>query len=233
MYEWINTRQCLVYINNLSSFEDPKKILRVVWFTCKELNRFIEEVNFDEEELTKLKDDRFKLMDKIRGFRKNIREINTSMNSTRNLIQLMDDELKSMLENETNEIISSNISLFEDWWKENIETTFDDRTVISTDLWTNFKQENKVIMREMDISGDKFKQYIKSKIPISNIILRSKNVNCAFEIKGIKLKNIVKEVLTNNMNENIIMNLDLEPIENPKAKKIVKPKLKKDNLDES
>jgi len=233
MYEWINTRQCLVYINNLSSFEDPKKILRVVWFTCKELNRFIEEVNFDEEELTKLKDDRFKLMDKIRGFRKNIREINTSMNSTRNLIQLMDDELKSMLENETNEIISSNISLFEDWWKENIEITFDDRTVISTDLWTNFKQENKVIMREMDISGDKFKQYIKSKIPISNIILRSKNVNCAFEIKGIKLKNIVKEVLTNNMNENIIMNLDLEPIESPKAKKIIKPKLKKDNLDES
>ena len=34
MYDWINTKQCIVYINNLSSFEDPKKILRIVWFTC-------------------------------------------------------------------------------------------------------------------------------------------------------------------------------------------------------
>ena len=25
MYEWVNTSQCIVYINNLSSFEDPKK----------------------------------------------------------------------------------------------------------------------------------------------------------------------------------------------------------------
>ena len=77
MYDWINTKQCIVYINNLSSFEDPKKILRIVWFTCKELYDMTKDVNFDEEELTKLKDDRFKMMDKIRVFRKNIREINT------------------------------------------------------------------------------------------------------------------------------------------------------------
>jgi hypothetical protein len=61
MYDWINTKQCIVYINNLSSFEDPKKILRIVWFTCKELYDMTKDVNFDEEELTKLKDDRFKM----------------------------------------------------------------------------------------------------------------------------------------------------------------------------
>jgi hypothetical protein len=51
MYEWINTKQCLVYINNLTSFEDPAKILRIVWFTCNELSKITREVNYDEEEL--------------------------------------------------------------------------------------------------------------------------------------------------------------------------------------
>jgi len=67
MYEWINTTQCIVYINNLSSFEDPKKILRIVWFTCKELYKLIEDVNFDETELTELREKNFKMMDNVKG----------------------------------------------------------------------------------------------------------------------------------------------------------------------
>jgi hypothetical protein len=174
MYEWINTTQCVVYINNLSSFEDPKKILRIVWFTCKELYKLIEDVDQDENELTDLKEKNFKLMDKVKNIRKTIREINTSMNATRNLIQVMDDELRGILEAETNEIVTSNISLFDDWWEVNIETTNDETLLASTDLWTKFKQENKLMINEMNISGDKFKQYIKSKVPLSSIILRSK-----------------------------------------------------------
>jgi len=193
MYEWINTTQCLVYINNLSSFEDPKKILRIVWFTCKELYKLIEDVDKDENNITELKEKNFKLIDKIKNTRKTIREINTSMNTTRNLIQIMDDDLRGLLENETNEIVLSNISLFDDWWGENIEMTNDEILVTSTELWTRFKQENKLIINEMNISGDKFKQYIKSKVPSSCIILRNKNVNAAFDIKGIKLKNTFGE----------------------------------------
>jgi hypothetical protein len=220
MYEWINTKQCLVYINNLSSFEDPKKILRIVWFTCKELYKMTQDVNFDEEELTKLKDDRFKLMDKIRGFRKNIREINTSMNATRNLVQLMDDELKSMLENETDEIVSSNISLFDDWWKENIEITEEDVEISSTELWTKFKQDNRSIINDMEISGDKFKQYLKSKMPNTSINLRNKNANSAFDLRGIKFKS-----LENNVIETEKIELELnEEIVNSKKKKIIKTK---------
>jgi len=187
MYDWINTKQCIVYINNLSSFEDPKKILRIVWFTCKELYDMTKDVNFDEEELTKLKDDRFKMMDKIRVFRKNIREINTSMNATRNLIQVMDDELKTMLDNETNEIVSSNFSLFDDWWNENVIVTNDDSIVVSTDLWFRFKQENKDIIKDFEITPDKFRQFVKSKVSMSCITVKNKNVNSAFDIKGIKL----------------------------------------------
>jgi hypothetical protein len=217
MYEWINTRQCLVYINNLCSFEDPKKILRIVWFTCKELYDMTKEVNYDEEEITKLKDDRFKMMDKIRNLRKNIREINTSMNATKNLIQVMDDELRAMLENETNDIVMSNISLFDDWWESNIEIVSEDITTSSTDLWTRFKQENKCVLNEMNISGDKFKQYLKTKVPSTAILLRSKNANAAFDIKGIQLKEQeekeIEEKLDVELNEEIV-----------KKKKVIKKK---------
>jgi hypothetical protein len=208
MYEWINTTQCIVYINNLSSFEDPKKILRIVWFTCKELYKLIEDVNFDETELTDLREKNFKMMDKLRGIRKTIREINTSMNATRNLIQVMDDELRGILETETNEIVASNFSLFDDWWGHNIETTNDEIFVASTDLWTRFKQENKSMINELDITGDKFKQYIKSKVPLSSIILRSKNANSAFDIKGLRLReyvtNVVEEKIDVELNEDVL-----------------------------
>ncbi len=214
MYEWINTTQCLVYINNLSSFEDPAKILRIVWFTCKELYKMIEDVNYDEEELIQLKDDKFKMMDKIRNLRKNIREINTSINTTKNLIQVMDDELKGMLENETNELVNSNISLFDDWWEENIEITSSEVQTSSTDLWTKFKQDNKLLINEMNITGDNFKQYLKSKVPMSGIILRNKNANSAFDVKGIQLKvienkvmeklTVIKEKMDLELNEDVI-----------------------------
>ena len=212
MYEWINTTQCLVYINNLSSFEDPAKILRIVWFTCKELYKMIEDVKYDEEDVTQLKDDKFKMMDKIRNIRKNIREINTSMNTTRNLIQVMDDELKSMLENETNELVHSNISLFDDWWEENIEITSEEVQTSSTDLWTKFKQDNKLLINEMNITGDNFKQYLKSKVPMSGIILRNKNANSAFDVKGIKLKSAENKVET----EKIEIELNEEILKKPK-----------------
>lgn len=209
MYEWINTTQCIVYINNLSGFEDPKKILRIVWFTCKELYKLIEDVNYDESELSELKEKNFKLMDKVKNIRKTIREINTSMNATRNLIQVMDDELRGILESETCELITSNLSLFDDWWEQNIEMTNDESTVVSTDLWSNFKQENKLMIKEMDISGEKFKQYIKSKVPLSCLILRSKNVNSAFDIKGIKLKTVenamVEEKIVLELNEEAVL----------------------------
>ena len=222
MYEWINTTQCIVYINNLSSFEDPKKILRIVWFTCKELYKLIEDVNFDETELTELREKNFKLMDKIKNIRKTVREINTSMNATRNLIQVMDDELRGILEAETKDIVASNISLFDDWWEENIETTTEENMLSSTDLWTKFKQENKLVISEMDITGDKFKNYLKSKVSLSSIILRNKNANSAFDIKGLKLKvfeNVVEET------EKIELELNEEAV---KKKKVTK-KLYKDN----
>jgi hypothetical protein len=94
-------------------------------------------------------------------------------------------------------IVASNFSLFDDWWELNLEVTNDESLVASTDLWTRFKQENKLMISEMNITGDKFKQYIKTKVPLSSIILRNKNANSAFDVKGLKMsepKEVVVEI---------------------------------------
>lgn len=188
MYEWINTSQCVVYINQLSYFEDPKKILRIVWFTCKELYKMIEDVTMDITELTTLREKQFKTQDKIKDIRKSIRELNTNMNTSKNIIQTMDNQLKDMIETYTDSILNSNFSLFDEWWKEKLETTNEEITVLSTDIWLRFKQDNKDIIKELDLSVEKFRQYVKSKIPFSSLVLKNKNINSAFEIKGIRFK---------------------------------------------
>lgn len=197
MYEWINTKQCIVYINNLLEHEDPRKLLRVVWFTCKELYKFVEEVNVDNEELQELKDEKFKLMDRIRNMRKIMREINTTLNTTRNMLQLIDDEFKDLLASETEGIVESNYGIFDEWWDSNIELTNEDEKLLSTDLWFKFKQNNKSSMKEFDITTEKFRQFLKTKLPMTSIVLKSKNSNSAFEIKGIKWKYVEEKKLNN------------------------------------
>ena len=190
MYEWINTTQCMVYINNLCLFEDPKKILRIVWYTCKELYKMIEDDNVDTTELSALREKQFKMNDKIKNIRKSIRELNTNINISKNIIQNMDDQLREILESETSNIINSNFSLFDDWWDKNIELN-NEGNELSTDLWMRFRQDKKELIKEMDIKVENFKQFIKTKTPSSSLVIKSKNANSAFEIKGIKLKEIV------------------------------------------
>lgn len=220
MYEWINTNQCIVYINNLSSFEEPQKILRIVWFTCKELFKMIKDEDMDLLELTELKNKQFKLIDKIKNARKQIRELNTNMNQTRIIVQTMDDQLREIIELESSNIVNSNFSLFDEWWDNNIELKDDDTITISTDLWMRFKQDNKTLIKEMEITVDKFKQYIKSKVPISNLIIKNKSANSAFDIKGIALKSIQKKVETNSgLEDGIVLELVDDIVKNKKVKK--------------
>jgi len=219
MYEWVNTNQCIVYINNLAGFEEPHKILRIVWFTCKELFNMIKDENMDVSELTELKNKQFKLIDKIKGIRKNIRELNTNMNQTRNMIQTMDDQLREIIELESSNIVASNFSLFDDWWGVNVEPTNDEQVAVSTDFWLRFKQDNKTIVKEMEITVDKFKQYIKSKVSISNLIVKSKNANSAFDIKGFKLRSVDNvQGEKSNMDAGIVVELVENVVKNKKVK---------------
>jgi hypothetical protein len=134
----------------------------------------------------------------------------------------MDDELKTMLDNETNEIVSSNFSLFDNWWNENVIVTNDDSIVVSTDLWFRFKQENKDIIKDFEITPEKFRQFVKSKVSMSSITIKNKNVNSAFDIKGMKLKSI-QNVVIEKLTEKIELDF-FENIIETKKKKVKKEK---------
>jgi hypothetical protein len=220
MYEWINTKQCIVYINNLSQNEDPRKLLRIVWYTCKELYKLVEKGSTEDNELTNLKEKQIGFMTKVKNIRKTMREINTTLNTTKNLLQVVDDQLKEILEEETEQIVASNYSVFDSWWDLNVEQTNGDVRIVSTDLWIKFKHDNKSLLNELEITPDKFKQYIKTKVSMSNIILKNKNAHSAFEIKGIKWNSINIKLETENMD---ILLVDTE-LKLEKKKVISKPK---------
>ena len=215
MYEWINTKQCIIYINNLLSFEDPEKIIRIAWLFSKQIYKLIEIKIEDEDELTELKEKHFKITDKLKKLKTIIREINTTINIFKTQINNVDFEIKDLLEMETNNIVETNFSLFDDWWGTNIEQTPDETLITSTEIWFKFKNDNKEIIKEFDITIDKFKNYIITKIPSTNRSLKG-NKKGAIEIKGIKIK---------QQNEiNIIIqteNSNLE-LKNNKVKKINK-----------
>ena len=231
MYEWINTKQCIVYINNLSQNENPRKILRIVWYTCRELYKLAVEVLTDDVELKELKENQFKFMDKVKNIRKTMREINTSLNSTRNMLQLVDDQLKEILDVETEKLVESNYSIFDEWWEANIEQTSEDVKILSTDMWTKFKQDNKLSIKDFDVTTDKFKQYIKTKVSISKIILKNKNVNSAFEIAGIKWKDSVSEVIPKLEITLVGAEVKAEKKKVKKSKSDVEPYFTEDGLD--
>ena len=215
MYEWINTKQCIIYVNNLLSFDDPEKIIRIAWLFSKQIYKLIEIKNDDEDELTELKEKQFKITDKLKKLKTIIREINTTINIFKTQINNVDFEIKDLLEMETNNIVETNFSLFDDWWGTNIEQTPDETLITSTEIWFKFKNDNKDIIKEFDITIDKFKNYIITKIPSTNRSLKG-NKKGAIEIKGIKIK---------QQNEiNIIIqteNSNLE-LKNNKVKKINK-----------
>jgi len=103
-----------------------------------------------------------------------------------------------MLGAETNEIVDSSSSLFDDWWESNIEVVEDDNVVESvTEIWYKFRQENKDIIKQFDISMDKFKQFVKTKMPPSHIVTKTKSVNSTFDIKGVKIKKIIVDTSVN------------------------------------
>lgn len=217
MVEWIATDKCILHINNLTNFEDPKKILRIAWFYCNELMKLITftSENSDLSELKDVRDRQFKMVDKIKNARKNIREINTTITIFKKQVDMLDYELKEMIEYQSDNIVESNYTIFDEWWLNNIEVSEKDCQMVSTELWLKFKQDNKELIKEFDLTTEKFKEYLKLKIPFSSLELKN-NVKGAIIIKGIKYKEKIEKV------EDIVLDLNIP--NKVEKKKIVKKK---------
>lgn len=132
----------------------------------------------------------------------------------------MDEEIKETImigSSDVGDVLESNYNVFDEWWDVNIEVTSDEETLSSSDMWIKFRNENKTYIKENDMTVSKFKQYIKTKLPHSKIIIKSKNANSAYELKGLKLKEKNEEV-TNTKLGNDKMDIVLKEI--PIIKKV-------------
>jgi hypothetical protein len=164
------------------------------------------------------------MIDDVKDYRKQMREINTIVNTLKNSLQVLDDRMITSLQRGSNEMVQSSYPVFDEWWVKNVEVTNDESIVSSTELWFHFKQENKNIIKEFEITAEKFKQFIKSKVPISCLIIKSKNLNSALEIRGIKFTSGEKNEINISTSKIEDAETEVEGVENTqeKKKKIIK-----------
>lgn len=190
MYEFINTRQCIIYVNNLMGDEIPDKLLRMTWLVSCEVYDKIQLSNMenvDEDELNILKNKYYNLFDKIKNIKSIIRELNTTIGIFKKQVESLNFEVLRMLEMETNTIMETNYPMIDEWWNSNIEYTDENVQLISTNLWNIFKQNNKSSMKNNEITSDDFKKYITNKLSSDNYTMKSKNSSII--INNYKLKN--------------------------------------------
>jgi len=113
-----------------------------------------------------------------------------NINQLNRIYDIMNEEMRNMLEISTQNLIDSHFCIFDEWWTENIEYVMDETTesnIVSTELWNHFKRYNKDTMKQIDISIEKFKQFIKTKVDIMQLVMQGKHQSkSAFSIKGIK-----------------------------------------------
>lgn len=214
MHEFINTKQCVIYINNLLSYENPEQILRIAWSFCCQIHKIISLTNIDNNditEITELKNKHYKMYDKIKNMKIIIKEINSSINTLKNQIELINVDVIQILELETGEILESNNAVYDDWWDEHMERTEENVTITSTEIWTRFKKNNKNILTNFEVNCDNFKKYIISKLNVDDYTMKTKGGTIT--INNYKLK-------TSNMNFNTISNIQqkIELIENSNEK---------------
>ena len=187
MFEWINTSQCILYINNLLSFNEPEKILRLGYLLSSQLYKFIKVQDTDDIELGSLRETNYKIIGKIKNMKSSIREINTSINVMKKQVDNLNYEIVDILELETKEHVNSGFSLMDEWWNENIGHTTEKNVVLSsTEIWVRFRQENKDVIKELEITPDTFKEYIKTRVSSECRVIKSKKG--AIELMNMVLK---------------------------------------------
>jgi hypothetical protein len=186
MTEWINSEKCIIYINHLLHYEEPHKILRIAYFYCIDLMKFMESGK-EEIKWREVEDRQFKIIERIKNARKQIRELNTTIGQFKKQVDMIDNELRDLLNYESELVLESHFALLDDWWEKNIEIGKEADKLISTNIWQKFKQENTEAVKKFDLTIEKFKEFIKSKIPISHLLMRS-GIKGAIDIKGVTMK---------------------------------------------
>jgi hypothetical protein len=206
MYEWIEGNRCICYINDLLNHKNPNELLKSVWYSCNELYKLVIKDNNEDnnEEFNILKDKNIHTMEKIRTLKRSMGELKYNINALNNTYIAMDENIKEILNDETNNIVNNINIQFKKWWNSNVEECINEdiNPIKSKDLWFMFKKTINITDNEMNI--DQFKKLLTDYVP-GEFIIRPKGRNGGLEIKNIKIKEI-QNIPESNKEEVIIIN---------------------------
>ena len=190
MFEWIENNKCICYINSLLLQENPREVLRSLWFACKELNRIIVNDEIEISELSKMKEYKIKVVNTVQKMKKNIREMNGSVTLIKQTIENMDEQIRELLNDETENLIDTKqySDIVVNWW--NIHLEKGEGTLKSTDIWYKFRGDNKELLSEhKELDTIWFKNVLCGFLSEKQLI-KPKIKNGAYDVKNIAWKNI-------------------------------------------
>jgi len=179
MFEWVNSKKCICYINCLQKQEEPVEILRSVWYCCSAMQRLM--TNEDKGELGILKEREMKMRDILSKLSKSNRERDTILSQLRANFDKSDEYIREMLNDETN-TLSNYYSVVMEWWKNAMEESPGSTEKIkSTALWNQCKKDMGDKLGDLDCHS--FKEVLCSLLSVKNVI-KGKTKGAAFEIVG-------------------------------------------------
>jgi len=184
MFEWIEDNKCICYINELMKYENPSEILRQCWFSCKELHKICikEDDDTTDNELAILKESQLKMREKIVKIKKKVKEMRSMVSNISTIGDQLEDELKDLLNEETNNILEDKYKILAKWWNENIEDAEKASSLQSTEIWNKCKND----LELNDMKPQNFRDFLRGFLPSDTIIKKNKNENSALEITNIR-----------------------------------------------
>lgn len=219
MTKWITTDtgvKCILFINNLLEYKEPRNILRQVWSICNDFNKLTKNINKEDGELEEYIEKNLLYKKQIEKLQERASELRRNVNTSYNILKHMDNDLLEMLSNVSDKMVSDKFSVnnkIKEWWDNNIEYVNDESKITSTELWSKFKKDNKNYVENNKILIELFKNEITGIVDSSTYIEKTKK--SVIEFIGFRWRQIETIPIHNLEMENVV-------IEKPKKVKSVK-----------
>ena len=211
MTKWITTDvgvKCILFINNLLEYKEPRNILRQAWMICNDFHRLTKKTVKEDGELENYREKFLLYKKQVENLQERAAELRRNVNTSFNILKHMDNDLLEMLSLVSDNIVNENFfanNVTKEWWDNNIEYVNDDSKMTSTEIWNKFKKDNKEYVGENKITIESFKNGITSLVSSSNYIEKSRSIIefIGFKWKQIEIKSIENLVLENTIVEKV------------------------------
>jgi hypothetical protein len=202
-------------------------MLRIVWNLTNEIHTILNKTKeLDNSELIKMKERDYNVLQKIKMAQKRLSEMKRNVVSMSQITKDIENDIIDAISMFTNELSKNEYDKslkIKEWWNDKIDFDEKDKNnkIISTDIWSRFKKENKLYVDENKILIDDFKKYIKDFVDTNNYIEKSKKG--VIEFIGFKFKDLLvsDNLESQKCNEQMKIELNI-PVVIENKKKIIK-----------